>query len=133
MLGEKGGLARQAGEGVSSWYRTAEEVRHSQDDTSQRRPALHGTKAPLCTEYVSLCALCALTCCILDDCNHERCFTLSICFRRINHMAVKNHLHSSSGVQEVVSGTVLIYCVTHHVRVHKILMENKTRSSWVNW
>ncbi len=34
-------------------------------------------------------------------CNH--------CFRRINHLVVKNHLHSSSGVREVVSSTVHIY------------------------
>ncbi len=31
-----------------------------------------------------------------------------VCFRRINHMAVKNHLHSSSGVREVVSGTIIL-------------------------
>ncbi len=30
---------------------------------------------------------------------------MSICFRRINHMVVNNHLHSSSGVQRSVSGT----------------------------
>ncbi len=40
------------------------------------------------------------------DCNREPCLTMSICFRRINHMAVKIHLHSSSGVREVVSDTV---------------------------
>ncbi len=28
-----------------------------------------------------------------------------ICFRRINHLVVKNHLHSSSGVWEAVSRT----------------------------
>jgi hypothetical protein len=50
---------------------------------------------------------CAIICCSLYDCNHEPYLTVSICFRRINHMAVKNHLHSSSGVREVVSGTIL--------------------------
>jgi hypothetical protein len=34
------------------------------------------------------------------------CLIVFICFRRINHMAVKNHLHSSSGVHEIVSGRV---------------------------
>jgi hypothetical protein len=29
-------------------------------------------------------------------------FLLYICFRRINHLVVKNHLHSSSGVRENV-------------------------------
>ncbi len=42
----------------------------------------------------------------LDIYDCEPCFTVPICFRRINHMAVKNHLHSSSGVREVVSGTI---------------------------
>ncbi len=41
---------------------------------------------------------CAIICHNLNDCNHDPCLTVSICFRRINHMAVKNHLHSSSGV-----------------------------------
>jgi hypothetical protein len=31
-----------------------------------------------------------------------------VCFRRINHMAVKNHLHSSFGVREVVLGTIIL-------------------------
>jgi hypothetical protein len=36
-------------------------------------------------------------------------FYCIICFRRINHLVVKNHLHSSSGVRAVVSSTVLYY------------------------
>jgi hypothetical protein len=110
MQGEKEGPARQAGKGVSSWHRTVEEVRRSQDDRRHGRWARHGTKAPLCTKYASLCVSCVLTCCILDDCNREPCFTLSICFRRINHISVKNHLHSSSGVREVVAGTANMCC-----------------------
>ncbi len=106
MKGKKGGPARQAEEGVSSWYQTAKEVRRSQDDRRQRRWARHGTKAPLCTEYISLYAIIF---CVLDDCNHEQCFTLSICFRRMNHMAVRNHLPSSSSEQEVVLGTFSPY------------------------
>jgi hypothetical protein len=58
-----------------------------------------------------LCVICALICYIPDSCNHEPYLTVSICFRRINHMAVKNHLHSSSGVREVVSGTSRYPCV----------------------
>ncbi len=33
-------------------------------------------------------------------------FYCNYCFRRITHLVVKNHLHSSSGVREVVSSTV---------------------------
>jgi hypothetical protein len=33
-------------------------------------------------------------------------FYCIICFRRINHLVIKNHLHSFSGVREVVSSTV---------------------------
>jgi hypothetical protein len=32
-------------------------------------------------------------------------FYCDYCFRRINHLAVKHHLHSSSDVREVVSST----------------------------
>jgi hypothetical protein len=49
--------------------------------------------------------MCAIIHCVPDNCNRELCLTVPICFREINHMAVKNHLHSSYGVQEVVSGT----------------------------
>ncbi len=55
--------------------------------------------------HIIVCIVCN-NLCTLDDYNREPCFTLSICFRRINHMAVKNHLHSSSGVREVVLGTI---------------------------
>ncbi len=34
-------------------------------------------------------------------------FYCNYCFRRINHLAVKHHLHSSSDVREVVLSTVL--------------------------
>jgi hypothetical protein len=63
-VGGEGGPARLAGEEVSSWYRTAEEMRRSQDDRRQRRRTRHGFKSPLCTEYVSLYTL---VCCIPDD------------------------------------------------------------------
>jgi hypothetical protein len=33
---------------------------------------------------------------------------LIICLRRINHMVVKDHLHSSSDVQEVVLSTLTL-------------------------
>jgi hypothetical protein len=35
-----------------------------------------------------------------------------VCFRKINHLVVKNHLHSSSCVQEVVSSTHISMSVT---------------------
>ncbi len=34
-------------------------------------------------------------------------FYCIICFRKINHLVVKHHLHSSSGVREVVSSTTI--------------------------
>ncbi len=108
MQREEGDLARQAGVGVSSWYWTAEEVKHPQDDRRHRRRARHGTKAALCTEYISLCALSTLTCCILDNCNHEYCFTLSIYFRRINHMAVKKPFAFILWCTKVILGTILV-------------------------
>ncbi len=40
-------------------------------------------------------------------------FYCIICFRRINHLVVKNHLHSSSGVREVVSSTCSIIKDVH--------------------
>jgi hypothetical protein len=52
-----------------------------------------------------ICVICALICYSPDSYDRKPCLTVSICFRRINHMAVKNHFHSSSGVREVVSGT----------------------------
>jgi hypothetical protein len=55
--------------------------------------------------------ICIMCCNLLRFNNHncELCFTVPICFRRINHMAVKKHLHSSSVVREVVSSTGLAY------------------------
>ncbi len=41
--------------------------------------------------------------------NHNKnSFYCNYCCRRINHLVVKHHLHSSSGVREVVSSTKLI-------------------------
>jgi hypothetical protein len=38
-------------------------------------------------------------------------FYCIICFRKINYLVVKNHLHSSSGVWEVVLSTIyFLYC-----------------------
>ncbi len=54
-----------------------------------------------------LCVICAFVYYISDSCDREPCLTVSICFRKINHMAVKTHWHSSSGVREVVSGTFI--------------------------
>jgi hypothetical protein len=36
-----------------------------------------------------LCVICALICYTPDSCNRELCLTLAVCFRRINHIAVK--------------------------------------------
>jgi hypothetical protein len=104
--GKIGGPVRQAGKKMGSWHQTAEEIRRLEDVRRHGERVGHNTKAPLCTEYVSSRASCAIICYDLDNCDREPCLNVSICFRRINHMAVKNQLHSSSGVREVVSGTV---------------------------
>ncbi len=105
--GERWWPARQTGKETGSCHQTVEEVRCPKNVRRHGERARHGTKTPLCTECVSLCVLCAIICYNLDDCNREPYLNVSICFRRINHKAVKNHLHSSSGVREVVSGTIL--------------------------
>jgi hypothetical protein len=57
------------------------------------------------SEHISLYAL---ICCNLNDCNREQYLTcLSVSGEYINHMAVKNHLHSSSDAQEVMAGTLV--------------------------
>jgi hypothetical protein len=71
-VGGEGGPSPPGREEVSSWYPAAETVRGSQDARRQRRQTRSDIKATLCTEYVSLYAL---TCCILNDCGHEQCFT----------------------------------------------------------
>jgi hypothetical protein len=80
--------------------------------------ARHNTKAPSCAEYVSSRALCAIICYDLDNCDCEPCLNMSICFRRINHMALENHLHSSSGIRQVVSGTVCTSSITRQYMGH---------------
>ncbi len=64
MLGDKGGPAHLAAKVASSWYGTVGTVRHSQDARRQTRQARHEIKAPLCTEYISLCTI---ICCSLND------------------------------------------------------------------
>ncbi len=54
------------------------------------------------------CVKCALICHIPDSCDREVYLTVPICFRRINHMAVENHLHSSSGVRELCRAQVVL-------------------------
>jgi hypothetical protein len=95
-VGEEGSPARLAGEEVSSWYWTAEAVRRSQDDRRQRRRARHDIKAHLSTEYVSLYTL---VCCIPDDVVMSDVLFVYL-FQENKSYGNKNHLHSSSGVQE---------------------------------
>jgi hypothetical protein len=97
--GENGAILNAGGGGgpgppgrgrrMGSWHQTVEEIRCSQDVGKHGERARHDIKVPLCTEYISLCVSCVIICCILDNCNREPCLTVSICFRRINHMEVK--------------------------------------------
>jgi hypothetical protein len=103
MKGQKGGpacQARQAGDKISSQLSTVEAAKRSWDARRSGGQAQCDIKTSLCTEYVLLCMLTYFK---LDNCNRERCL---LCFRRINHMVVKDHWHSSSDVQEVVSSTM---------------------------
>jgi hypothetical protein len=89
---------------MGSWHQTVEEVRRSRCwKAGGTGSAQHETS--LMHRVRILCVICAFVYYIPDSCDREPYLTESICFRRINHMGVKNHLHSSSGVQEVVSGT----------------------------
>ncbi len=60
--GENGGPGPPGGEEDGSWHQIAEEVRRLQDVRMHGKRVRHNTKAPLCTEYVSSCALCAIIC-----------------------------------------------------------------------
>jgi hypothetical protein len=108
MWGKAGYPARQEGRETGSWHQTAEGDRRSKCWEVQER-AQHNTRSALCTEYVSCDPL--YNKCInyraSSSRDHELCFTVSICFMRINHMAAKIRLHSSSGAREVVSGTLI--------------------------
>jgi hypothetical protein len=110
MLGEVGDPARQAGGRTGSWHQTVEEV-----DVLKM---LEGTGDRLGTTSSHVYAQSTYHMCnMCDNSLHlnnydcEPCLTIPICFRRVNHMAVKNHLHSSSGVREVVSGKLTPFYV----------------------
>jgi hypothetical protein len=49
------------------------------------------------------------------DNHNKNVFHCSYCFRRINHLVVKHHLHLSSGVREVVSSTLISLLVQFQV------------------
>jgi hypothetical protein len=97
MWGKAGDLAHQKGREMDSWHQTVEEVRRLRC-WKARGTGLAQHESSLMHRVRILCVICALVFCISDSCNREPYLTVSICFRRINHMAVKNHLHSSSGV-----------------------------------
>jgi hypothetical protein len=105
--GESGDPARQEGEKTDSWYQTVEE------DRCYKMPQKLGdglatTPSHLYAQSTYHCALCIS--CHTNNHNKNHVFIVFVCFRRINHLAVKNHLHSSSGVREVVSSTGAHYC-----------------------
>ncbi len=51
---------------TDSWHQTVEEVRCLQDFRRHGGRVRQNTKAPLCTEYVSLCMSCAIIGCTLE-------------------------------------------------------------------
>ncbi len=116
-LGESGGLARQKGKRAGSWHQTVEGDRREKDATKRRRRARHNIKPSLCTEYVSMCIALVTMMIIIT----RIVFYCSYCFRKINHLVVKNHLHSSSGVQEVKSSTPRIIPIQRQ-RWHHIIL-----------
>jgi hypothetical protein len=70
--GENGGPSSPGGgEDGQLVSDSAEEVRHLQDVEKHGERVRHNNKAPLCTEYVSSCVLCAIICYNLDHCNHD--------------------------------------------------------------
>ncbi len=100
--GESGDPARREGEKAGSWHQTVEEDRHL------RMPQNTGNRLPT-TPSQFMHRVCIIVHCVLITTSTTITgivFFCIICFRRINHLVVKNHLHSSSGVREVVSSTI---------------------------
>jgi hypothetical protein len=60
------------------------------------------TSSQVYTQSTYHCALCINTILIIIT---RIMFYCNYCFRRINHLVVKKHLHSSSGVRAVLSST----------------------------
>ncbi len=100
---EPGGPARQEGENAGSWHQRVEEDRHSgmPQDTGDgliTTPSHFMHRVSVIVHCVIISTSTTIT---------GTMFYCIICFRKINHLVVKHHLHSSSGVREVVSSTRL--------------------------
>ncbi len=103
---EPEGLARQEGEKAGSWHQTVEEDRHS---------GMHqDSGGELITTPSHVYAQSECHCVLYNNCYIKKLITGTvfyciICFRKINHLVVKHHLHSSSDVQEDVSSTIITF------------------------
>jgi hypothetical protein len=101
--GEMGDLARQEGERTDSWHQTVEEGRHCKMFRAQETGSSQN-------QATFMHRVCTIICCALVTISTTITgivFYCIICFRRINHLVVKNHLHSSSGVREDLSSTII--------------------------
>jgi hypothetical protein len=89
---------------AGSWHQTVEEDRHSgmPQDTGD---GLITTPSHVYAQSECHCALCNN---LYITTITGTVFYCIICFRKIIHLVVKHHLHSSSDVQEVVSSTVIL-------------------------
>jgi hypothetical protein len=106
-----GGPGQPGGEKTGSWHRTVEEDRHYKIP-QKLGDGLATTPSHIYAQSTYHCALCIN----YRTNNHNRnSFHCIICFRRINHLAVKKHLHSSSGVREVVLSTVMLHVTNVHL------------------
>jgi hypothetical protein len=96
-----GDLAHQEGEKAGSWHQTVEEDRHS-GMPQNTGDGLATTLSDVYAQSECNCALCNNY--YTNNHSRNRVFCI-ICFRKINHLVVKHHMHSSSGVREVVLST----------------------------
>jgi hypothetical protein len=98
----------QEGEKAGSWHRTAEGDRHH-GMPQNTGDGLVTTPSHVYSQSKCYCALCDNYHTINNNRNRV---LLYYCFRKINHLVVKNHWHSSSGVREVVWSTeITVYKV----------------------
>ncbi len=100
--GKSGDPVRQEGEKAGSWHQTVEEDRHH-GMPQDMGDGLVTTPSHIYTQstYHFACMLINAATTITGI-----IFYCIICFWKINHFVVKNHLYSSSGEREVVSSTI---------------------------
>jgi hypothetical protein len=94
----RGDWARPVGSKISSLSATVEETRRQWGNREDNQTGSMRHQEPNMHRVCDTVKQQSLLYYIYSNCNRDQCLTLIICFRRINHKVVKNHLHSSSDV-----------------------------------